>query len=498
VANANPDTTIEVPPGDYLLPDELTLTGANTTIVATAPGANIRSESRRRVFNIHGNGTALVGITIRGASGPLVSLTDPGMGGAIDFHPTVPGSTLDVLGVDVMDGQAEYGGNIYQTGGTLYVADSNITGGSAIGGGGIYADSTSVTVLDGATVAHNTATGDNSGGGGLAAYRAQLTASNSSFYANTATGFGRGGAILLTASATLNLGNATLARDTAYDGAEIYVGDWHSTLSLVNSIIGVPQAGAAICNMSGSTVYHSNSLSADATCGLQAANGSKPDTDPKLLDAGAYGGPTYTVPPGPDSPAIDAANPTYCPSIDQRYAPRPQGGGCDIGAVESPFTAAGAGSGSSGSGGAAGGGAAGGGGGSAPTAAGAAAPGTEAAPIAAPTTPAPATTPTQGQSTNTPAATVKQTARKPRVSRLGRGGRLIVRGRLRADPRGAISITWTVRNRRRLFHGTALMRSGDRTLSKTVHLPKRLRGSRLVKVVAIYTDTSGHRHKQTL
>lgn len=34
------------------------------------------------------------------------------------------------------------------------------------------------------------------------------------------------------------------------------------------------------------------------------------------------------------SPAIDAADPSACPAADQRGDPRPQGGGCDVGAVE--------------------------------------------------------------------------------------------------------------------------------------------------------------------
>ena len=35
------------------------------------------------------------------------------------------------------------------------------------------------------------------------------------------------------------------------------------------------------------------------------------------------------------SPAIDAADPRFCPTADQIGTPRPQGGGCDIGAIES-------------------------------------------------------------------------------------------------------------------------------------------------------------------
>jgi len=46
------------------------------------------------------------------------------------------------------------------------------------------------------------------------------------------------------------------------------------------------------------------------------------------------GGPTMTVLPLPGSPAIDGADGANCPATDQRGVQRPQGVGCDIGAVE--------------------------------------------------------------------------------------------------------------------------------------------------------------------
>ena len=63
--------------------------------------------------------------------------------------------------------------------------------------------------------------------------------------------------------------------------------------------------------------------------------------DPMLGALGANGGPTNTMVPNPGSPLIDAipdpgggcpAAPTI--TTDQRGVTRPQGPGCDIGAVE--------------------------------------------------------------------------------------------------------------------------------------------------------------------
>ena len=46
------------------------------------------------------------------------------------------------------------------------------------------------------------------------------------------------------------------------------------------------------------------------------------------------GGPTLTHLLEAGSPAIDAANGAVCPATDQRGVARPQGAGCDVGAVE--------------------------------------------------------------------------------------------------------------------------------------------------------------------
>jgi hypothetical protein len=59
------------------------------------------------------------------------------------------------------------------------------------------------------------------------------------------------------------------------------------------------------------------------------------DIDPQPSPLVNYGGPTPTMPPLPDSPAIDAAgNPSDAPATDQRGYPRIFGPAMDIGAVE--------------------------------------------------------------------------------------------------------------------------------------------------------------------
>jgi len=77
----------------------------------------------------------------------------------------------------------------------------------------------------------------------------------------------------------------------------------------------------------------SHNLVGDLTCGFTAA-GDLNGVSPKLGPLQNNGGPTTTVAPAFDSPAIDAADGGACPAIDQRGIARPQGAACDIGAFE--------------------------------------------------------------------------------------------------------------------------------------------------------------------
>jgi hypothetical protein len=77
------------------------------------------------------------------------------------------------------------------------------------------------------------------------------------------------------------------------------------------------------------------------TCGFSSANHSFSNTNPLLDPAGLKnnGGPTQTIAPQTGSPATDAipAGTNGCGTTltgDQRGVSRPQGSGCDIGAVE--------------------------------------------------------------------------------------------------------------------------------------------------------------------
>lgn len=67
---------------------------------------------------------------------------------------------------------------------------------------------------------------------------------------------------------------------------------------------------------------------------LGTDGGGNLDTDPKLGPLADNGGFTPTMLPGTGSSAIDTGTCSGAPATDQRGVARPQGNGCDVGAVE--------------------------------------------------------------------------------------------------------------------------------------------------------------------
>jgi predicted outer membrane repeat protein len=79
----------------------------------------------------------------------------------------------------------------------------------------------------------------------------------------------------------------------------------------------------------------------DASCSLTGPHDTITSADPALGPLADNGGPTLTRLPAPASPLIDTIPATLaalCTGTDQRGVARPQGPGCDIGAVEASVT----------------------------------------------------------------------------------------------------------------------------------------------------------------
>ncbi len=235
------------------------------------------------------------------------------------------------------------GGGGIHAGGMLTVSDSTISGNagkrgagiqssgtltltrSVVGGNQSYYDAGGIHVLAGAaTVTGSTISNNTSRYNGAGIYVVgTLTASNSTIADNH--GYRNGGGIVLAGGATLHLDHATLAQNG--------VG---GTGGGIGCITGIPWTGSATIDHS---IVSGNTQGSGSDVNLGSAwsgNGnliSSPNA--ALGPLQDNGGPTPTMLPGPGSAALDAIAPQDCTqAVDQRGVARPQGTGCDIGAVE--------------------------------------------------------------------------------------------------------------------------------------------------------------------
>jgi hypothetical protein len=281
-------------------------------------------------------------------------------------------------------------------GGNEAVADELIGGGD---GGGLQNAAGATATLDGVTVADNLARGvrttpasgggiDNGGrltlrgstvsanlarngdGGGIW-NRGTLTLANSTLSGNRVTGFlfdvpgggtitigGSGSAIFdfadpadVASPGTIDANNVTVADNASDRGGAGVVVSRDAVLRLRNSILaGSAAAAGPAPDCAGTLTSGGHNLieTPGPSCTIEGdPTGNLIGVDPRLGPLAANGGPTFTRPPLPGSPAIDAGNPAApgsggaaCEPVDQRGVARPQDGDgdgaarCDIGAVE--------------------------------------------------------------------------------------------------------------------------------------------------------------------
>ena len=256
------------------------------------------------------------------------------------------GGAINNLG-DLNVDSSTFSGNVAGSGGAinnsaidspgeLRVINSIFSGNSAIGGGAIANDG-ELTVVN-SHIAHNSAQLF----GGAIANVGTLSVSNSTFYSNTADKIDDsaasddsvvsvGGSLYVFGyeknRSTATLTHVTMARNSSEgQGGSIYVHSMgYATVNLRNSII----AGNAGGDCVGPLAENFGNLIEDGSCFAEHSG------DPMLgeLVEPEDGSPAY-FPLLEGSPAIDAADPTYCAKNDQIGTVRPQVEGCDIGAIE--------------------------------------------------------------------------------------------------------------------------------------------------------------------
>ena len=225
------------------------------------------------------------------------------------------------------DNRATYGGAISTSSRAdkLVVNGSSFLGNHASDIGGAIG---AVWSGGGTSAISNSSFVDNSAknaAGAIDAKHRTMEISNSTFSQNHSDR--NGGALQVGWDATVTVTHATFIDNRARgEGDAIIKTD--GTLFLRNSII-VSAGGADDCV--GGLDQDIGNLSPDRTCGIPL------DSEARLDDLS--GSPAYYAPLDL-SPAVDVAVAEYCLGTDQLGTERPQGGGCDIGAIESTTAAA--------------------------------------------------------------------------------------------------------------------------------------------------------------
>jgi uncharacterized repeat protein (TIGR01451 family) len=195
-----------------------------------------------------------------------------------------------------------------------------------------------------------------------------VTATNVTVSGNTASGPAggpfngpgpSGGGIFAITSATLTNttieGNQSVATYTDGTVTLVGAGVWAEHLSLEHATLvnnlnastiattylnshrsaAIPGDGQPICSPGATVESSSYDIFADATCGLSGVGDQQGPALFLLGPVADNGGPVPTMMPAPSSVLVDAAPPAACPTpVDARGITRPQGTGCDVGAVE--------------------------------------------------------------------------------------------------------------------------------------------------------------------
>ncbi len=213
--------------------------------------------------------------------------------------------------------RAVAGGAIATTsdGDRLSINASTLQRNSAVNRGGALIAEGGVLRISNSAFLENTADGS---GGAIEAARGGVTILNSTFDNNEAA---QGGAVSISGADT-TLTHLTMSLNLAFFEGDAVSKD-AGTLRLRNSII-VGRGSGADCQ--GELDQNIGNFIADGSC------------SPALRGAAflgeLFGRPAYRL-LAEDSPAINAAAPEFCPATDQVGTARPNGAGCDIGAIES-------------------------------------------------------------------------------------------------------------------------------------------------------------------
>ncbi len=309
--------------------DPFTLDGQGHTITQTCAGD--------RVLHVNGSGGngIVQHVTITGGSN-----NQGGFGGGL-FYDSSGTLALDHVAI-VGNVNCSDGGGLDYEGDSLTITNSTIANNLSGGfGGGIWAGVSTTSIVN-STLSGNTARS----AGGLEGGGSELTLTYATVVQN---GFGEGSAPSCGQEVTgasghtggqasaISPGDAQLVLSSETQGTA--AGD---ALTSFASVVALPLGGETNCSVDPASVdSQGNNYSDDGTCEFIGTGDRQSAGDPGLSALGANGGFAPTQVPQPGSPLLDAVPLDACQAgsaagitTDERDVTRPQGDGCDIGAVE--------------------------------------------------------------------------------------------------------------------------------------------------------------------
>lgn len=245
------------------------------------------------------------------------------------------GSSLTASNLTVRNGKAGVGEASHYHGGAIHnhgtltlsnvvVSDSAVVA-TGWGGGGLTTAGGATAALERVTVSGNSA---RMNGGGIENLGG-LSLINATVSGNTADG--QGGGIWHSGGSFSALNSVTIAGNNAAANGGGGINRGGGTTLYVSKTILAGNTGGNCAGMPTSFDQGWN-VSSDGSCPFANA-GDRNSTDPQLGPLQDNGGGLPTRRPAPTSAAVDLI-PLPCGSVDQRGVSRPQGAGCDSGAVE--------------------------------------------------------------------------------------------------------------------------------------------------------------------
>jgi predicted outer membrane repeat protein len=244
---------------------------------------------------------------------------------------------LWIEGFTLTGGGPDGSGGAIQSLGDLVVIDSALVFNEADDGGAI--DVVGELVVIRSTIANNQAGGF--GGAIEVEGDAPVTLVNTTISGNAAGSIGGG----LAGTDDVTLVYSTIADNSAPEDEGANLDSNGGMLTSFGSVIALPDGGSNCQGFSGTTSHGFNlEDDIDATCGFSVGTNDLPPGTSAGLSALADGNvPGPLMQPEAGSPLIDAIPVASCQSdgaedvtTDERGTTRPQGPGCDIGAVEIP------------------------------------------------------------------------------------------------------------------------------------------------------------------